>query len=104
MAVGTEQAEYINRLKEQVKEKEGKGIFLPFRSIGYGRKLKFKAGESVLNLRSGHKYETDLYWCHQMFFEGWTPGLPHIEETEVYERASPVRCEFGGGNSGGCVG
>lgn len=39
---GAEQVEYINRLKEQLREKEEKGMFLPFRYIGYHRKLKLK--------------------------------------------------------------
>lgn len=58
-------------------------------------KLKLKLGELILDLRSKHKYETDLYWCHQMFFEGWTPGPPHIEEEkEIHEPAPSARCDL----------
>ena len=35
---------------------------------------------TMLDLRANNKYETDLYWCHQLFFAGWVPGQGHIEE------------------------
>ncbi|KAF2404618.1 hypothetical protein EJ06DRAFT_579209 [Trichodelitschia bisporula] len=30
--------------------------------------------DSLVSLRASHQYETDMYWCHQLFTEGWTPG------------------------------
>jgi hypothetical protein len=34
----------------------------------------------LLALRSGHHYEEDMYWCHQLFFDDWQPGMGYIEE------------------------
>ncbi|EON96084.1 hypothetical protein UCRPA7_8443 [Phaeoacremonium minimum UCRPA7] len=37
----------------------------------------------LLQLREKHKYESDLYWCQQMFFDNWDSGSPNIED-EVF--------------------
>jgi hypothetical protein len=42
-------------------------------------KIKQKE-EYVLSLKANHKYESELYWCHQLFFEKWDPGKPWIED------------------------
>jgi hypothetical protein len=31
-------------------------------------------------LRTNHRYESELYWGHQMFFEGWEPGHDYVVE------------------------
>ena len=38
----------------------------------------------LAELRSKHKYETDLYWSHQMFLEKWDSGRPHIVAEEQF--------------------
>ncbi|KAF2203000.1 hypothetical protein GQ43DRAFT_289238 [Delitschia confertaspora ATCC 74209] len=40
-----------------------------------------KAKETLMReLRENHKYEVELYWCHQLFFPGWNPGRLAIED------------------------
>jgi len=34
----------------------------------------------VLSLRAKREYESELYWCHQLFFEKWEWEKPRIEE------------------------
>lgn len=34
--------------------------------------------EYLLSLKANHKYESELYWCHQLFFEKWDAGNPYI--------------------------
>jgi hypothetical protein len=34
-------------------------------------------------LKEKHQYESELYWCSQMFFDDWNSGVPHIEEEQI---------------------
>ena len=36
--------------------------------------------DHLVELRRKNKYEADLYWCHQMFFDNWDSGSPRIED------------------------
>jgi hypothetical protein len=37
-------------------------------------------GTSLLSLRSEKQYEADLFWTHQMFFDGWIPEDRSVAE------------------------
>jgi hypothetical protein len=54
-----------------------------FGSLRFMAKFANGGVENVMaELRSKHRYETDLYWSHQLFLENWDSGPPHIMEEE----------------------
>lgn len=38
----------------------------------------FVLEQAVMSFRAKHKYESYLYWSHQLFFDNWKPGVTHI--------------------------
>lgn len=38
------------------------------------------AEHAMRDLHARNQYETDLYWCSQMLYDGWEPGHGYIEE------------------------
>ena len=45
----------------------------------------------MTELRLKNKYETDLYWIHQMFLERWDCGRPHIMAEEPDSMSGEMR-------------
>lgn len=44
----------------------------------------FSAIETRLRqIRLASRYETNLFWCHQMFLEGWEPTEKHIVDDDA---------------------
>ena len=53
----------IGRLKGEEKE-----------FVGGLEDLVRRREEELRRLREGYRYEEELYWCHQLFFRGWSVG------------------------------
>ena len=43
-------------------------------------KLTHATAQFLRSLPANHRHKTDLYFCHQMFFDSWEPGPSHIGE------------------------
>ena len=37
----------------------------------------------MLHLREENMYESELYWCHQLFFPNWKAGAKTVEEATI---------------------
>lgn len=75
-ALNAEQIQYLGNLKKEINVKGNIDIHLEPLPWLLTLQIEFY----MLSLRAKHKYETDLYWCHQMFFPNWRPGNGHIQE------------------------
>lgn len=50
--------------------------------LDFLRAEAFNMQKSVVCLKSEHKYESLLYWCHQLFYQDWEPFQVHIREID----------------------
>ncbi|KAH6971213.1 hypothetical protein BKA56DRAFT_678331 [Ilyonectria sp. MPI-CAGE-AT-0026] len=54
--------------------------------VDYLQRMVTEAGQRETRLRQirlASRYETNLFWCHQMFLEGWEPAEKHIVDDDA---------------------
>ena len=55
-----------------------------------------KLENEVVSLRTNHRYESTLYWCHQLFYENWDSTQIQIKELDQVGK-EPSGFESGAG-------